>query len=623
MSEAQSPVINTRKSSLSRDYIVMLCLVVFISFSGGAALVWRSMENASQIIIRELQQVSFSLNQSFSYVFDYTDMMLEHMAMGLGQKGWDDHAEIHKMLSQFRLNYEMGIVVSWDTLSWLDRSQKMLVNNTAGNSANVHTPEFISVYPVLRSITDPRYMHLSKPLLNPIGHEKMIPISMCLINGQDEYVCSILLGLSLKGLPLRLSSQLKNDGVSYVITDRQGSVILRSSQAAVNLIEDYLPKLQLKLDESTKVMQLRQHWFVPEYLYYKTIDNYPYSVIVAYDPDKVRQIFWNNVGPRIVEFVCLTLLLIAILLLMQRRVVFPIAKLSKAAAQLVQGIPNPDLELPSYQHREIQALAEHIRYMGIMMAELGKTREELAIKSYAAESASRAKSEFLACVSHELRTPLNAIIGYSEMIHGQVVGKIDNDQYVEYAAIIHNSGLHLLKIISDILDIANAKSGLMQVKLRPIDATKVIKQVLELVDEWVQDKQLQIRVQLSEDLPMVQADAMRLKQAIRNLLINAIKFSPNGEKILIHTSVEVEDGVPQFVNLHIDDCGIGMHPEDIERALHPFSQLDGTMSRNYDGIGLGLPIANKLINLQNGSLSVESALYKGTKVTIRLAVAEL
>jgi PAS domain S-box-containing protein len=251
------------------------------------------------------------------------------------------------------------------------------------------------------------------------------------------------------------------------------------------------------------------------------------------------------------------------------------------------------------------------------------TREVLAQRSLRqakeqAETASRAKSEFLANMSHELRTPLNAILGFAEIIRDRLLGPI-TDRYAEYAQDIHSSGSHLLGIINDILDLSKVEAGRVELVEEIVDLQSIIRSVVLLLRERVANAELTLKTELPDALLLLRADERKLKQVLMNLLSNAVKFTPPSGEILVHARVESERGVV----IEVADNGIGIAPEDIERALSPFGQVDSRLSRRYEGTGLGLPLARALAELHGGTLTLESALGRGTIVRITLPADRL
>ncbi len=226
--------------------------------------------------------------------------------------------------------------------------------------------------------------------------------------------------------------------------------------------------------------------------------------------------------------------------------------------------------------------------------------------------ASRAKSEFLANMSHELRTPLNSIIVFSEMIMHERLGEIGNAKYADYAQDIHGAGNHLLHIINDILDLSKVDAGKLELHEELVDVDHMTAACLSIVRVRAQEKGIAVETRIDPEMPPLLADELRLRQALINLVGNAIKFTPDGGSIIVEASQSVED--EPF--LRVIDNGIGIASEDIEKAMEPFGQADSALNRRYDGSGLGLPLTKALVELHKGQFEIDSTVGLGTTVTM-------
>ena len=230
----------------------------------------------------------------------------------------------------------------------------------------------------------------------------------------------------------------------------------------------------------------------------------------------------------------------------------------------------------------------------------------------ATKEASRVKVEFLAKISHELRTPLNAIIGFSELMMHDPRG-LANEQYRTYISDIHLSGRHLLDIINDILDFAKAEAGQLVLLESNVDVQQVVHAIERLLGPRARDAGIELKASIPSDMPLLWCDERKLKQMLLNLVNNAVKFTPSGGTIEIAARLDA-DGVV----LAVQDNGIGIAEDDLDRVLEPFVQAETTLSRQQEGTGLGLALVKAMIEIHGGRLRLDSQLGKGTSAELVL-----
>ena len=235
-----------------------------------------------------------------------------------------------------------------------------------------------------------------------------------------------------------------------------------------------------------------------------------------------------------------------------------------------------------------------------------------------AEFASRSKSEFLANMSHELRTPLNAVIGFSEIMKEEIFGPLGSDNYRTYSRDIHESGKHLLRVINDILDLSKIEAGKLTPNFERIDLRDAVDSSVRIVKGRAEERAIRIVTRIAQDQPRIEADERMLKQILMNLLSNAVKFTSSGGKI----RVSVRPGKNGRVDITVADNGIGIESHELPKVMAPFGQAESSLSRKFEGTGLGLPLTRSLVELHHGEFKLLSKPGRGTKVVVSLPMRQ-
>jgi PAS domain S-box-containing protein len=244
---------------------------------------------------------------------------------------------------------------------------------------------------------------------------------------------------------------------------------------------------------------------------------------------------------------------------------------------------------------------------GVLVTAAIRDISELREQYRRVQEANRLKSEFLANMSHELRTPLNAVIGFAEIIHDGRAGPISEEQR-EYLGDILTSSRHLLQIINDILDLAKIEAGRITLHPEHIDLRRVFAEVRDILRTAAAAKSMQLDTEIDSSLVDIVADPSRLKQVLYNYLSNALKFTPEYGRIVIRA---LPDGGEAF-RIEVEDNGIGIAAEDVDRLFTEFQQLDSSVGKRFQGTGLGLALTQRIVEAQGGRVGVSSSVGEGS-----------
>jgi signal transduction histidine kinase len=308
------------------------------------------------------------------------------------------------------------------------------------------------------------------------------------------------------------------------------------------------------------------------------------------------------------------LLSILVFFLVEGFAVRPINRISNRVREFRDGIYDRRVDLPQSASEELSQLNQSVDALGQFLVERERREAELEEARDLAEAANRAKTAFLANMSHELRTPLNAINGFSEMMSIEIFGPLGDQRYREYAEQINASGDHLLAIINDILDVSKIEAGKGELQIEEVDVREIFLSGIELVRARAEEGELDLVVTLADDLPILCIDGRRMRQVLLNLLSNAVKFTPKGGHVAVEARWSDHDGLV----VEVSDTGIGIAADSLLTVLEPFGQIESAYARQYEGTGLGLPLAKALVEIHGGELSLESQPDVGTTARFTL-----
>lgn len=334
-------------------------------------------------------------------------------------------------------------------------------------------------------------------------------------------------------------------------------------------------------------------------------------------------LFMNRLWVVVAGLLAGTGAMVAFYTIFQRVILRPIRQLRSQVNNIAEG--NYDIRSSIQTGDEYERLSEAFNHMldNLMESQhkleranvqLDAKISELSEKNIELYRANKLKSEFLANMSHEFRTPLNAILGFAELLREKPAADVDKSK--RWAENIISSGRNLLNMINDLLDLAKAEAGKMELRIEKTSIPQLLEGLVAFFSPLTEQKMIKVRLETAEDLPLVQTDAQKVQQILYNLLSNAIKFTPERGRILIHS--ELLDGTT--VRISVTDTGPGITEEHQHQIFEKFRQLDGSITRRGEGTGLGLAICKQLADLLAATISLESKPGEGSTFILDLPV---
>ncbi|MER3415116.1 MAG: histidine kinase [Gemmataceae bacterium] len=259
--------------------------------------------------------------------------------------------------------------------------------------------------------------------------------------------------------------------------------------------------------------------------------------------------------------------------------------------------------------RTLVSMQEQLRKVN---ADLDRKVDQLAQANMALYQSNQLMSDFLATVSHELRTPLNSIIGFSDLL---LSGDVPPDKQAKWITNIKESGQRLLRLINDILDLAKIEAGRMQIHVEELSFHDISEGLVNMFRPLAEKKNIEITCEVDADLPLLKQDGNKIQQILWNLMSNAVKYTPEGGRIVLRAR-----RIGETVEMSVQDTGVGIAPEDQEVIFDKFRQVGRVLTRDHEGTGLGLSIVKELTRLLGGNISLQSELGKGSTFTVTLPI---
>ncbi|HET7320919.1 MAG TPA: HAMP domain-containing sensor histidine kinase, partial [Longimicrobiaceae bacterium] len=311
-----------------------------------------------------------------------------------------------------------------------------------------------------------------------------------------------------------------------------------------------------------------------------------------------------------------------------RSITGPLGVMRRAAEAIARGDYSRRIELHRSDELGVLAgsfdwMASHVESTHDALRQQYETASALAVDL---ERANQAKSDFLATMSHEIRTPINAIIGYTDLLQMGLSGPVTEEQQVQLER-IRLSGQHLSGLVNQVLDLARIEAGTLQVEHSVASASDAVETALTMLEPQAEEKKVEMSGECDTEARLAyMGDAQRVNQILMNLLSNAIKFTEPGGRVTLHCEPTSEplprDGATgSWVRFRVEDTGVGIAPEQLERIFEPFVQVESGYTRRHSGAGLGLAISLQLARSMGGDLSVNSVEGEGSCFTLWLPAA--
>lgn len=612
------------RPSLSRDFWLLSGMVVVLSLISALWIAYESYLEYSEKAIEQLGAEAARIDRTMIIEIEHASYLVESLARQVAGSGTTDLVSIAKLFNSF-----VARTPTPNLFSWIDSNQRNAIDSNTGVVPD--PPDLSDRDYVKKSLAQPWQIQLGRPVFGRTSHRWIIPIAMGITDDTSRFMGTLLLGLNLDALTAKLHRTIENPAVQFGVISRTFVPVTQSQQGERLFTERFLKEklAGVDFDKNPNGVVTRASLFDPEsmFVFYESSSRYPYVILTGITQAEARAEVLALLLPRLMPVALAVLFMLVMLALLKQRMVQPVMELTELTAGLARG------ERFDIRHRigplEIEALAQQLKKVSDYIDERLRLEDELMNKTArlrhakeTAELTNRIKVDFLTSISHELRTPLNNIIGFAEIMKNELYGPLQNDNYRQYAEDIYRSSQQLLEVVNDVLSLAKVESGLIELKEKPLKLDFILQKSLRLMQEKLAATNVQVRMQVSESLPKVQMDELRLKQVVLNVLNHLLQQMYAGGTLVIEArqandEVEGAQLMLSFSTSSAERSGMrAVAPVRAARVQTPMSELT-------DFSGIALALAKTLAAIHNVGFEVEYLTGKGVIVTLRFAKERL
>lgn len=615
------------QTTLFRDFLLLGAFVAMVLFSLSVWVVYESYEERSRQITNRLENEAVRIDRTLIIEIENAAYLLESLARQISHYGDPDKEKIAQLLRSF---YQDGYSNA-NVFSWINENQSLIASSDRGILAQ---PIDVSDRGyVKKALITPWQPHIGRPIEGRISRRYIVPVSMGITNYEGEYLGSLLIGIDLYHLTRKLKREMKDDGISFAVTNSSFTLLMEASEKE-NFFDDYFDKKRLnRMDFIAKPSGLysKASLFGNEgiYSFYEHSLQYPFVMFLGYtNPDDGAAV-QRILLPRFVQLFVILLFVASILWIVRLRVTQPVATLAERAKQVLHGRrleEQSEVRGPA----EVMVLSDQLDKIASYLRERQRIEEELLAKNRTLmnvrESAvltNKVKAQFLEEIAQELQRPTIAVLERAEAIQGQHFGTIQNERYIDQAAAIHGNSGHILDLINEIRTISEAETGLIALNEKPLSIPFVVKKAARIFKEKSGYHDVEVELKIADHLPKLYADELRMKQIVLNLLNGAASKLAAGERITLHAHMlhgsmvlsvqfapQVEGKTKQ--PLKAFSAALSLH----RRGQQEESNQQRPLHRESTG-GLGFILTRLLVALHEGEAEMRTRPNKGMEMIVR------
>ncbi len=611
--------------SLSRDFALLSAAILFVLSIISTVVTFTTYAAHSTQLTGEMEKESVRVESALNAEMENASYTLTSLGK---QIVLDPDRNLIK-LAQILKSFDSKDYI-YSILSWVNPDQLLVVSSNKGvleKPIDISDRDYVK-----KSFADPWKMAIGRPIEGRVSGRWVIPVSMGITDYTGKFIGTIMISIDINMLTERISNLVKRDGLSFAILSKTMIPLAQVSDdkdfVANNFPLQKLVNVNFSKNPSGLVSQVNMFWNTGNYTFYRASANYPYIVLLGYDPrysdQTVRGLLWW----RLLQVMAMAVFFVAFLWIVRVRMIKPVIEMTSIATSVAKG--EACAILPRGGPVEIEGLALQIRKISEYIEETKRIQDELRNKMFMLKKAKeqadidrRSQSEFLAYVCQEMRTPLNNIIGGAQVMKDQLYGPMENRKYRQYAADIYTTGNILIDSTQDLLTLAKAEMDYIELVEKPVEIAGSINKALRFLSDKMQVEKLGIKVQLQDPMPRLIADEFRLQQILMNLLLHALSHALPESAILLEAKVVSESRDKTYFAFVINSNGKPLYTnaelfalaEKLSQApeYRPGSKVAELLKEQTD---VSLELAKTLVALHHGTININ----KSTDGTIAITL---
>lgn len=608
------------KPSLYRDFALLSALIIFVLFIVSIWVSYETYQEHSKDIIKQLENETVRIDRALIIEIERSSYLLESLGRQISNLGTDNLHGIERLFDSF----DISGYPQTNEFFWVDANQNIVVSSHKGvleKPSNVSDRDYMK-----KAITTPWYIHIGQPIEGRVSEKWVMPLAIGLTDEQNQFKGAVVVSIDIAALKDEIGNMIEKDSIRIAITNTAFTLLTEVSGEKDFFARHFDTNLLAKTDFSThtKGVYSQANLFDTDtiYAYYEKSTQYPYIIFVGYNPNISQADIQGILVPRLLQIIIITVFLVLILWTVRKRIIHPVIELTQQTAHIIRGenfhYTSDDGPI------EIEHLAEEITRISDYIAERKRIERELSAKNAdllkvreSAEMTNTIKAQFFEQVGTSLMQPATIIMEYAESLKNELFGPLGSPKYSEVSDKMYQQALQIIELLNDVLAISRAESGLLALDEERVELPLIVKKCVRLMHDRSRFQAVEIIQDFDDDLPLIMADELRIKQLLLNLLTGAAAQLTPGDVIRLRINhrregvvIRLEYVLPDFIDDDMDE------PPLVIGMPSAFGGNNAASGDHGTSAGLGFALNQLIVAMHGGTIDVRTNADRKVTLTV-------